>query len=148
MKKNKYLWAGFILLAVSVVLQMMARLVPGFGQWYSETIYSILVNTIGRVMNLMPFSVSEMGIYLLIVYIIVMVALATRKKSWKKFTCSLFVVATVLFFLYCTNCGVNYYRTSFAESAGFDVDSYSVEDLKNTCVWLTKEVPVRYLRKL
>lgn len=140
MKNNKYLWSGCVLLGLSAALQIMARLVPGFGQWYSETIYPLLVNTVGRIMNLVPFSVSEMGIYLLICYILAMVVFAIRKKSWKKFAGHLFLIASVLFFLYCTNCGVNYYRTSFAESAGFDVDSYSVEDLKNTCVWLTKEV--------
>ena len=140
MKMSKSLWAGTIFLILSVSLQVMARTVPGFGQWYSETIYVVLVNAVGRVMNLVPFSVSEIGIYLLIVCIMIMLISAIRNRLWKKPLKRIVLMAAVLFFLYCTNCGVNYYRTSFAESAGFEVDTYSVNDLKSTCMWLTEEV--------
>lgn len=140
MKKNKCLWIGIAFLVISIVLQIMARMVTGFGQWYSEAIYPVLVNIIGRLMNLFPFSVSEMGIYFLIIYILIIVVNVFRKKAWKEFIGKIFLIVTALVFLYCVNCGVNYYRTSFAESAGLDANRYSVEDLKNTCIWLTEEV--------
>lgn len=140
MKKNKCLWAGIVFLIVSIVLQIVARTFAGFGQWYSQTIYPVLVNSIGRIMNLVPFSVSEIGIYLLIIFILGSIVQAIRKKTWRNLAGNMFLLVSTLFFLYCINCGVNYYRTSFAESAGFIVDRYSVDDLKNTCIWLTEEV--------
>lgn len=140
MKSCKRLSASAILLAAGMFLQIISRTVDGFGQWYSVNIYPILVGTIGRILGVFPFSVSEMGIYVLIVGIICMFVYSIRKKCFRDFGINILLLAAVLFFLYCANCGVNYYRTSFAESAGFEAEKYSVEDLKETCMWLTKEV--------
>lgn len=140
MKNHKRLPAGVVLLAAGLLLLIIARLADGFGQWYSLNIYSVLVNIIGRVVGVFPFSLSEMGIYLLIVYLILMIVKCMQKKCFYDFLVNIFLIGTILFFLYCTNCGVNYYRLSFAESTELNVSKYTVSDLKDTCIWLTEKV--------
>lgn len=140
MKKSKCLWISASLLPMSLILQVLARKVDGFGQWYSKAIYPLFVNTIGRVMNMLPFSVAELGIYVLLIYIVILLVNTFRRKTWKNLVTYIVLIATALFFLYCVNCGVNYYRTSFAESAGLEGDRYAVSDLKDTCDWLTEKV--------
>ena len=53
------------------------------------------------------------------------------------------LAAGVLYFLYVLNCGINYYRTSFSESSGITMETYSVEELTLVCRKLTEEVNER-----
>ncbi|MGC4018644.1 MAG: DUF3810 domain-containing protein [Muricomes sp.] len=54
-----------------------------------------------------------------------------------------FLGASVLVLLYVLNCGINYRRTPFSEEAKIQTAAYSVEDLKQTCIWLTGELNAR-----
>ena len=58
--------AAVILLLLSAVLMILSANVPAFAEWYSESIYPLAVNNIGRICGLVPFSVSEIGIYILL----------------------------------------------------------------------------------
>ena len=140
MKQYKRLCAGGILLTAGVVLQLAARQMPDFSQWYATKIYPLLVEGVGRISSIVSFSLVEILLYALIVTLILMIVSSIRKKQISNLFANIFLIATVLFFLYCSNCGVNYYRDSFAEQEGFDAENYSIEELKETCEWLTKEV--------
>ena len=59
MKVRRTLIISGILLGISFLLQILARQVPGFGQWYAVTIYPFFVNTYARFMSLFPFCVLE-----------------------------------------------------------------------------------------
>lgn len=108
--------------------------------WYSTHIYPITVSLIGRITGIFPFSVAEILIYILIIWSVISLVRASRKKDMKRWVKKLLLVAGILFLLYVLNCGINYHRISFAESADFQLESYSVQDLKETCLWLTDEV--------
>ena len=139
-KQHKRLAAGVGFLTAGVLLLMAARCLPGFSQWYVTKIYPLLVGSIGRLSGMVLFSIVEVILYILIVIIIAMVIITFRKKQFYNLFANIFIIASVLFFLYCSNCGVNYYRTSFADNQGYDAGSYSVEELKETCEWLTGKV--------
>ena len=64
---KKMNWITGILLVITLFLQILAREVDGFAQVYSETVYRLLVDTVGRVISLLPFSLVEIGLYALIV---------------------------------------------------------------------------------
>lgn len=140
MKCHKRMVTGIAFLAAGLLFQIISRMLDWFGQWYSTKIYPVIVATIGRVMGIFPFSVLEIGIYILIVVLLLMIIKAIKKKRFCELFENIFLIAAILFFLYCTNCGVNYYRTSFAESVGLDASKYTVTELKNTCMWLTENV--------
>ena len=50
------LWLAIFLLAV--ILNLAARLVPGFAEWYAVHIYPLIVGSLGQLCSLLPFSVS------------------------------------------------------------------------------------------
>ena len=61
---------GVGLLAAGFMLMLLARASGTFAHWYSTHIYRIWVNTTGRIMGVFPFSVSEVLLYLLILWIL------------------------------------------------------------------------------
>lgn len=57
-----------------------------------------------------------------------------------RFFSGLLLAAGILFFIYAAACGVNYYRTSFAEETSLEVEGGTVEELKEACRMLTDQV--------
>lgn len=57
--------AGLLLLAAAALLQLCARYGQKFADWYARRIYPVLVKGIGGVSGLLPFSVVELGLYVL-----------------------------------------------------------------------------------
>lgn len=141
--------ATAVFLAMTLLLQLLAREVSGFAQIYSVTVYRFLVGTVGRVTSLLPFSVVEMGLYALLlglasglIYLIVTVV----RKQWKLLQAVgralqvlIFAVAALLL-SYTVGCGINYHRTAFSVEAGFPVDQYSCEDLVALCEYLVGQI--------
>ena len=68
--------AAVLLLAISAALMALAAKQPGFAEWYSENVYSLFVNSLGRLWGLFPFSVSEIALYILIVVFLLSLAAA------------------------------------------------------------------------
>lgn len=142
-----------ILTAAAVFLSIAARKLPGFAQWYSTHLYPLWVGSIGRLMGDLPFSGSEMLLYILLICAVlwfVRLMRGYRKEvkgnngkapsdvlsgGW-----NLLLLVSVLFFLYVANCGINYQRNSFSESSGIQAEEYTVEELKEVCQWLTRKV--------
>lgn len=147
-KEKKILLSGILFLAVGGALLLAARATEGFADWYSSHIYTVFVNVIGRLMGRFPFSVSEILLYVLLGCVLwwigkrITLRCMGRKEKWKlkEGFISLFLLTSVLFFLYEINCGVNYYRETFSESEGIVTREYSVEELKEVCRWLTDKV--------
>lgn len=123
-----------------------ARFHPTFAQWYSTHIYPIFVSVIGRLSSMVSFSFVELSLYVMSLLIIGtgIHALASARKNRKtavlQWISALFLGACILFFLFVINCGINYQKESFADTAGLKVRPYSVEELTATCQWLTEEV--------
>lgn len=139
---------GSALFAAGLILMCISRISRTFAQWYSVHIYPLWVNIVGRLMGFFAFSVSEVLLYI-VLFMIIMTFLRLAGKAVKKcagrtdflaWGCGLYVFAGALFFLYVLNCGINYYRESFSEVSGIEMESYTAEDLKKACMWLTEEV--------
>ena len=140
MKSRMNQWSICLILSASALI-ITARCSSEFAHWYSMHIYQGVVNVIGRVMGMIPISVSESLLYLLIfaaLYQFVRRIFGTYKR--RNGGKSVFFLMSVLYFLYVVNCGVNYQRESFAENIGLEIPSYTVEDLKAVCRKLTKKV--------
>lgn len=158
-KKEKHvrcrLLAAVILLLMSAALMILSARVPDFAEWYSEYIYPLAVNTIGRVSGMVPFPVSEIGIYILLATFfatlmrMIIKAAGGRKKGkaspvlFASWISGVLLAAGILAFLYTACCGINYHRRSFSGEEGIITYQYSADDLKEICVWLTEEVNAR-----
>ena len=166
-KKVQYRLIGaFALLFISVILMLVSLKVNGFAQWYTTHIYPLLVSVIGRISGFFSFSLCEIFIYILLIWLIYTLVQAIRKKSSlskknkedvslpylnmetedskKSYLISWFsgvlLGAGFLIFLYVICCGINYRRTSFSEESGIIPIEYSAEELKEICVQLTEEL--------
>ena len=149
MKVRRTLIITGVLLAVACLLQILARQVPGFGQWYAVKIYPFFVNTYARFTSIFPFCLLE---WVIIAGILWVVFLAVRgvvrtvrgKESLGRMAANggLFVllVVSVLFFMLTVLCSVNYYRDEFSKTAGFEIRQHTTEELAELCVSLANEV--------
>ena len=141
--------ATVILFAVTLLLQLLARNVSGFAQLYSVTVYRFLMETVGRVVSLVPFSIVELLLYLLILSVLAGLLLLiwkVVKKQWRPFQALgrgtqvlLFTVAVLLYF-YTVGCGINYHRTAFSVEAGFTIEKSTREELIALCEYLVEQV--------
>ena len=127
-----------VFLGAALLLQLAARKVPGFGQWYAVTIYPLITGSPGRFMGIFPFSVTELGLYLLIVLFVVSLV-----RSWRrplKILGRLLFGASLLFFLFTVNCGINYYRQPFSSLSGLTIQPSSSQELYDLCSWLVEQI--------
>lgn len=134
--------AAVLLLAISASLMALAAGQPRFAEWYSENIYSVLVNSVGRLWGIFPFSVSEMALYLMIAAFLLSLAMTLRKgiRGAAAWLSCILLAAGILAFLYTICCGINYHRKSFSQEEGIITYRYTVQELKDICLWLTEEV--------
>ncbi|MBC5689257.1 DUF3810 domain-containing protein [Mediterraneibacter sp. NSJ-55] len=146
-----YVISAGIFLVVSGILTVWAAKEPQMAQWYSVHIYPLLVASMGRVSGIIPFSVSEVLIYsLLLLFLLSFIQMIWkiykgRKKgeAFYEWFSRVFLALGILVFLYVAGCGINYHRNSFSEEAGISTAPYTEEELEETCIWLTEEVNER-----
>lgn len=137
--------AGIVLLLLSAALNGAAVKIPAFADWYSEHIYRVLSAAFSRISGIVPFSLAELCLYTLMFLFLGtgLHAVYMRKRIRSALFCwfgGVFLTLSVLVFFYVINCGINYHRTSFAVKADMTPEEYSVEELRETCVWLADEV--------
>lgn len=135
-RENKLIGITVFLLTLSFAFQIIARNVPGFGDWYAKYVYPVLVGTIGRLTNLVPIAVVELIAYVLLLFCVYDVVRHFREGK-RLIVRTLFLISC-LFFLFTFNCGINYYRTPFSKTSGLQVKESSQEELFSLCLQLTE----------
>lgn len=156
-RRQAILWGG--LFCITVGLNILARLMPEFAEWYASKVYPLLVGSLGRFSSLFPFSVSELLLAAGLLWAVVKVARAlirlikrpaqrqeeprakgTAAGSLKNVALSAGKLLLVLLFVFTINCGINYHRLTFSHRAGFSVQESTVEELAELCLQLTEEI--------
>ena len=121
------------LLISGALLTAAPRLLPGFADRYAEVMNPLILNTLGRLTGLLPFSLAE----LLILAVIPVLVFSFRKRVFRK---TLACILCAMFFLFQLNEGVYFSRTRFAEAAGMQTGDYSNEELEEVCRFLAEEI--------
>lgn len=130
------------------LLLLLAYTVPGFGAFWAEGPYRVMVSLVAPLIALVPFSVFEWGLYALLLLLLFFIPFRVvrlirhREERLFRFCKGLLtpiLLLGVLFFFYAAFCGVNYTRTSFAESSGLPVKERSTEELYSLCVSLAED---------
>ena len=136
-KWNKSLLIPICLLGISVLLMAASIYMEGFANWYTEHIYPIVSGAMGRIFGMIPVSVAEIGLYLLVLILVfglIYIVLSVFHRAWtrqrsKKTAKVLLWIVSLLLFLYVVNCGINYRSASFSEKSGIQTRKYTVEEL-------------------
>ena len=142
---HKIIFSVFLLLLAFSAL-FISHKSSSFADWYSSSVYPLLVSSIGRFFGIFPFSVSEIGLYtvliLLVLSFIRMLILTIHKKAatWAGYGSSILLICSCLFFIYTFCCGINYGHTSFAEKYELESGQYTLEELTSLCSELTGQL--------
>lgn len=136
------IYASILLAVISVILLAASRRVPGFAQWYSITVYPLIVSAVGMTSGRLPFSLAEMlcaAAALLIITDAVIIIVRTAKSDQGiisgvlKFMRHIILFAAVLLLLYTVNCGINYYRDTFVPQYVYEETELTSDDLVSFC---------------
>lgn len=134
--------ASLLFLAAAAALSAAARLIPGFAQSYSTTVYPALVSSIGKFAGKAGFSVAEALCIILPVILIADIivqirrlrrARADRQRRPGTFPARLLLLISFLIFLYSANCNVNYYRDPFVSAQIYTYAQFTQDTLEEFC---------------
>lgn len=138
-----------ILFLVTALLQILARQVPGFAEWYAGYVYPGLMRFLGGISEPFPFALDEILIYLTIcgsVFYLVWGMIRIRKREitvrrWGADTFRRILKIGIVWILaFTVTCGINYHRTPFSSLAGLPMELSTMEELEELCLWLTEEI--------
>ncbi len=134
---------GVCISLLSVGIIMLARMSETWTElFYSNGIYNYIRRAISYISGLFPFSLAEIVLLVLVVgivaYFTVKITKAIKGDKFKtvvgvadatlSILTDIFVAVSVVILAFCILCAPNYYRESFADSAGYNVtDTTSAE---------------------
>lgn len=127
MKKN------LILIIIILLLNIIASNSTDFASWYATNVSKIFVNTIGRISSIMPFSIFE---WLVIILVIGLLAITIKYRSITLIVRYLLVI--ILIFTLTT--GINYHRMPLEKEMSFTHLEYNNDDLKKLCNYITDKL--------
>ncbi len=142
----------FYLLAfapAALVLNFAAVRNPAFAEWYADTLYPGLSLGVNAATSLFPFSIAEFLVVLLLaglfVYLIRSVIKIVKAKEGRannviKSLLNLICLASILYFLFMIDCGINYSRYPFAQTSGLEIKPSSKTELTALCGELAQNV--------
>lgn len=130
-KKRKPIWkyVPAALVAVSLLLNLGAREVPGFADWYVQRIFPVFVESYGRFTGAVPFSVGEwmlyLGAFLTLVLVVGGIAfLLSRKgapgfrRAYLRFAKGYYWIFGIVCLVMTLNCFLLYQVTPMGELSG------------------------------
>lgn len=139
--KYKWKFLFIILIPLAFFIKWLMSLSPEITEkYYSQSIYKYIMQPISQFTGLVPFSVAEIVIILLAIYIplrtIYAIIKAIRNKKpafFLSFIANILLVCSVYFFLQTIFWTINYERLSFADNAGIKIQASSVDELESLC---------------
>lgn len=144
-KKKTHKWKLLFLLLIplAILIRKLLSLAPEFTEmYYSRGIYKFIMQPISIITGLVPFSFAELGIIILIIYILARIifliikALRLSKPNvFIPFITNIIMVGSLWFFIQVTVWNINYERLPFSENIGVTVESSSVDELEAMCKW-------------
>ena len=152
---KKILTAALLADFMGILLRFLSRRLPGSADRYAEIMNPLLVNTLGRLSGLFPFSIAELLLYLLILTAAAGTLSLFRRRPnrgashrtgrpararFRSAGCFLFCLLSALFFLFELNEDVYFSRTGFAARYNLERDSYTTEELETVCRKLVNEI--------
>lgn len=146
--KKQWLFIG-IVWAIALLLNFAARSVNGFAEWYATGVYPFWVNTVGRLLSPLPFSLVEFLLYGSILFVLFLFfrGIVLVAKGRTRFLSAIHSAVRrvafaggILLLVFTLGGGINYQRKTFSELAGFLVEKSTVEELKALCEELAEAV--------
>ena len=136
-----------LLLPAAFLLDFAAKSSPDFAEWYAVTVYPVYARFFSALTGLLPFSLGELCLVALVVFLLVYLARNVYKlirygknrfERLVRFLSVPLLLAVCIAFLCVTNYGTNHRRYPFAAVSGLEVRDSTPEELYALCVTLTE----------
>ena len=136
-----------LLLPAAFALDFAAKSSPDFAEWYAVTVYPIYARFFSALTGLLPFSLGELCLAALVVFLLVYLARniyklirygENRFERLVRFLSVPLLLAVCIAFLCVTNYGTNHRRYPFAAVSGLEVRDSTTKELYDLCVTLTE----------
>ena len=140
-KPTVFSWLGALFIFVfGLLLLLLAHWQQGFATWYAAHIFPIFPHTLGWFFGLFPFSVIEIAVIAIVLYVLVSFVLLiinlsnkTRRQKLKARLpvtfCRLAYILAIILLVFVLTTGINYNRESYADHLGITVQPSSAADL-------------------
>lgn len=156
-KMIRSVWFWLLLLTpLSFLLRALAENVSGFADGYNRSFYRFISILWTNISGIVPFSVGEIILILLpfaaLAYLTAVIVSVVRSKGnrLKKLLLGIIrpaAAASLVFFLFMTNCGINYFASDVSTQSGLQFREPSAEELYEVCVYLADKA-TEYRSKL
>ena len=143
----KYKFLSVILIPLAILTKPGMANYPEFTEKiYSRGIYKFIMQPVSLLTGLLPFSVAELALILLVIYIPIRLIYLIIKASRKgkgiillRFLANIVLIGSLWFFIQVMVWNINYERLPYAELANINIQDSSVDDLEALCRWLVDE---------
>ena len=141
MKRDYKIWLlGILILVVGLTLLVISHFFPSFSQCYATKIYQNIFPPISLLVSNIPFSIYEILILLLSIFIIFgiirdIIRLFSKlgreklKKDIKKIPLRLIYTIAILLIVFVFTAGINYARESYTDYIGIEAQPSHPEEL-------------------
>ena len=144
------IYCGCSLFAGLLVL-LLSRQTGRFGEWYASHVFPAFLDTIGRFFSIAPFSVFEVLLVALLVWLLVSIvyflslALVPRwrgmlKKAATRALCMALALVCSVFMMMSLMCNANFSRDALSDLMGRQVAAPSKTDLFELCQLLIEQL--------
>ena len=139
---------SFVLLGLALLsffLVIIARNNVRFAVFFNRRISAAVRAVLAFITNIFPFSLAELLILLIPVILLLLIAYAIhgKTKTWKSvliYTVTLLSIVSLIFTIFVFAYGIGYYVPTLDEQLGLDSRPISTTELKETALWLAKEL--------
>lgn len=148
-RKKNYKWKflSLIFIPLAILIKYVMAQYPEFTEnVYSRGIYKYIMQPVSFLTGLVPFSIAELALIILVIYIparlIYLVIKAVRARKGlvlMQFFANIVLIGSLWFFVQTMVWSINYERLPYSELAGITVQDSSVEDLDELCRWLVDD---------
>ena len=140
---------GVVLTIAAVVLRLLAPHNPQLVETvFSRGIYPVWSWGITKINSLASFSIFEYGLWAILVGVLIWIVsaivsvvrgAASLEAFWKNSMSTMVLLLGIISCLYMVGGGLNYFRSSFVQYSGLQVQKSSVEELTALCTELAAE---------
>ncbi len=132
----KRLWV-LVLFPLGLIILGAASRIEAFRDIYTKTVYPFMSGALNYLFSMTDISIAQIIIVVfaaVIVFytVVTILSIIFRPEKLKKlfsFAVNLICLFSIIFFLFCVTCGINYHRKSFAEEEGITIEKSSVSEL-------------------
>lgn len=146
-RRLRWKFLSVILIPLAILIKQIMANYPEFTEkFYSRGIYKFIMQPVSLLTGLFPFSVAELALIILFIYIpirlIYLIIKAIRKGKGiilLQFLANVILIGSLWFFVQVIVWNINYERLPYSELANINIQNSSLDELEALCRWLVDD---------